>query len=797
MSTFKKAPVTIWAVAVIWVLFLFDQIVGGVPFVLSSGLTSSSLGGAVALTLMAVLALPAEWLLGSVKYLVSGLIAQLTSLPVSIFLARIVEHFGLWEWGGNLLRHNHVSPIGFFVGAAGFASAFMPQLWRRRVRVGILALTLTMVFYSGSFSDLVGFTAAVLGVSVGMVATSERFRVSGSVGERRVLSALFVGAVAIGPLLVALNSHAQGPFSPVTRLMWASGLSAFEAAAECHASASSRACADAINFARVYGLGPAIAGLIPLIIQLVLCVGLLRGRRLAWWCSSIVQVLVMVVLILQLFDFKTDGVRFDGINLAAVIIPWLACLGMLLLHRRAFRVQENGRLMRRAVVRVGVALCICAALWVGGAYLLRDGFVSTATWSDIFFELPFRLLPPIVSLIFPSVLMPSSSVTWALYEWVGTLWWLVFAWTLFRIFSVSADPDKDDARAHARELLEAGSGDHLSFMTLWSGNRYFFNSADDTYVAYRASNGVALSLGEPVGADVVGCAAEFEEFAREQALRPAWYSVRSSFKRPGFKHLEVAEEAVLSTANTQFKGKKFQNVRTARNRAEKEGVRTLWTSWADLDLGLMQKIVELSEEWVLDRALPEMGFTLGGVPEMRVQGTRLLLAVGSDGVLHGVTSWMPVRAEGKLVGYTLDVMRRSDSGFKGVIELLLSEGLVIAAAEGCQWISLSGAPLAGSPEEPGLLDSLLSRLGQAMEPLYGFRTLAASKRKFQPEEHAWYLAYDDELALPAIGLALAHAYVPTLRAADAARAVRTWVAGRSHKTRQDTSHGNMTNGEDT
>ena len=71
-----------------------------------------------------------------------------------------------------------------------------------------------------------------------------------------------------------------------------------------------------------------------------------------------------------------------------------------------------------------------------------------------------------------------------------------------------------------------------------------------------------------------------------------------------------------------------------------------------------------------------------------------------------------------------------------------------------------------------------------MEPLYGFRTLAASKRKFQPTEHAWYLAYDDELALPAIAAAVVHAYVPSLSAADAARAVRAWLAARSEKLAQ-------------
>ncbi|RXK17145.1 DUF2156 domain-containing protein, partial [Macrococcus sp. DPC7161] len=81
-------------------------------------------------------------------------------------------------------------------------------------------------------------------------------------------------------------------------------------------------------------------------------------------------------------------------------------------------------------------------------------------------------------------------------------------------------------------------------------------------------------------------------------------------------------------------------------------------------------------------------------------------------------------------------------------------------------------------EDPKLLDAALTRVGSEIEPLYGFRSLAASKRKFQPEEVPWYLCYEDELSLPAIGLSVLHAYLPTLRASDALSVVKTWSESR-------------------
>ncbi|OFN40774.1 hypothetical protein HMPREF2559_04030 [Corynebacterium sp. HMSC072G08] len=773
----RRNPVTLLLIVIVWALWILGASDG-----LLDDLSVHTAGGAFMLTLLALAVdIPAERTLGWKRFLAVGVASQLIVVPLSLVIAKGIEIAGLNRWGDDLLRSTRMTLIAFIIGTAGFASARLPRLWRRRVRLVILVLPATMALYSGTLPDVIGVTAAVLSIAAGAWWAKETRGAGASASEKRVLTALVVGIVALGPLFVALNPGAEGPFSPVTQLMWSGGASDALTAGLCHSLPGSQECQDALSWSRVYGLGPAVADLIPLLIQLVLCYGLWKGRLAAWWGSLLVQFAAMAVLVTQLFDLDEDGVALYGINLAAVLVPWLGCACVLVWNRRVFSVRENSASVLRVLLRLLLAFVVVSAVWFVGAWLLRASF-DDASFGSIAFEWPLRFFPPVVALLLPYALVPGTSAAWALYEWVGTVFWLYAAWQGWRIFARPADPSGD--ATHARAILESGSGDHLSFMTLWEGNRYFFNAAGDTYVAYRASRGVALSLGQPVGLDPEGCAAEFEAFARENSLRPAWYSVSEAFERPGFRRLEVAEEAVLPTDNVEFKGKKFQNVRTARNKAGKEGVTTMWTTWSELSLELQAAVIALSEEWVSEKSLPEMGFTLGSLPELRVPGTRLLLAVGSDGSLHGVTSWLPVHHSGEIAGYTLDVMRRSEHGFKGVIELLISEALLQAAAEGCEWISLSGAPLSGSSSEPGLLDALLSRVGEEMEPLYGFRTLAASKRKFQPTEHAWYLAYDDELALPAIAAAVVHAYVPLLSAADAARAVRAWLAARSEKLKQ-------------
>ena len=123
-------------------------------------------------------------------------------------------------------------------------------------------------------------------------------------------------------------------------------------------------------------------------------------------------------------------------------------------------------------------------------------------------------------------------------------------------------------------------------------------------------------------------------------------------------------------------------------------------------------------------------------------------------------------------------MRRDAEGFRPAIEFLLAEAAVIAHGEGLQWVSLSGAPLARSDSPRSLVEILLEKTGARIEPLYGFRSLAASKYKFHPTHRAWNLVYNDELALGAIGLAVVNCYLPDLTLSELTGVVKEFLARR-------------------
>jgi lysylphosphatidylglycerol synthetase-like protein (DUF2156 family) len=314
----------------------------------------------------------------------------------------------------------------------------------------------------------------------------------------------------------------------------------------------------------------------------------------------------------------------------------------------------------------------------------------------------------------------------------------------------------------AMDLLESHGGGSLSWMTTWPGAEYLYG--DNGFLAYRRHAGVAIVLGDPVGSTDWHrrAAAEFTAHCEREHLVPAWFSVSAdTADAVGTRRVQVAEDTLIDLPGLEFRGKKWQDIRTARNRATKDGIEFRMITLADADPTIIRQVREVSTAWLKGKRTPELRFTLGGVDEAMDPRVRVGIAVDREGTVHGVTSWLPMLdANGKPRGWTLDMMRRKAGGFKPVIEFLIAEACVTFQADGADLVSLSGAPLVRSGGgKVGFVQRLLDGMGKLMEPLYGFGSLHAFKAKFQPRREPLYLVYRHTGDLPRIGAAVLAAYL--------------------------------------
>ena len=365
-----------------------------------------------------------------------------------------------------------------------------------------------------------------------------------------------------------------------------------------------------------------------------------------------------------------------------------------------------------------------------------------------------------------------------LYEGIGITFWIITAVLMLRSFLRPGHNAQGTDAARARAILKATEGSSLSWMTQWSGNSYWFSGSGNSFIAYRVLSGIALTLGPPVGppAELRTAIDEFIHYTTEKGWTPCFYSVPGNIKDAtenlGWGSVQVAQETILDLASLSFTGKKFQDIRTALNKAAKEGIHTQWVSYPEAPLSIADQIHAISEEWVADKKMPEMGFTLGGIEEINDPEVRCLLAIDDQHTIHAIASWLPVYRDGTIVGWTLDFMRRRSTGFRASIEFLIASAALSCKEDGYEFLSLSGAPLArieptgtgpaakGTEQRRAGLDRLLEQLGSILEPVYGFKSLLTFKSKFQPRYEPLFMVYPDAAALPSIANAVGRAYLP-------------------------------------
>ncbi|MCW2759289.1 MAG: rane protein [Nocardioidaceae bacterium] len=336
-----------------------------------------------------------------------------------------------------------------------------------------------------------------------------------------------------------------------------------------------------------------------------------------------------------------------------------------------------------------------------------------------------------------------------------------------------------DVRAR---LLRDGGGT-LGWQHTWAGSETWTSPDGEVLICFRRSAGVAIVVGDPVGPRFRWYAASrtFVEHCRTQGLVPAWYAVTDTFLREtGLEEqsFRVGEDARIELAGLELRGKAWQDVRTARNHAARDGIVVLRLDPTSPDGDLLGQVREISSAWADDKPLPEMCFTLGGVRESLDPDVRTYVAVDTENVVHGVVSWLPVHRDGRVVGWTLDLMRRRSTGFRPVMELLIAESLLAFRDEGYESASLSVAPLARADGPRGTVERLLDASSATLEPLYGFGSLLAFKRKFSPELRPVHLAYESGIDLPRIAVAVGRAYLPHVTPREAWTAVRTVLVAR-------------------
>lgn len=708
--------------------------------------------------------------------------------------------FGEW-WATGTADDLTLDPLTGVIGALITATAFMGALWRRRIRLVTSAFVLVFVLYDGDTSNVYRLFAILVALPLGALLARDASTLTlrrSSHRETRTLVASIVAVTAFGPIVAFATRSTLTPFAFSSYLFADDPLSFDTVVARCGADPAGDECLRELAILSSQGIGMFVLSFVPVLLLLLAAWGLRNGRRFAWWLAIAVNAAILLFA-RSSFDVSNavndldpaDWSAFDVGELlvwalAAALLP-IGIIVVLIVTRRDFRVRAARGALGRFWLVVSATFVVLAAAYFAIGLATMDEYWPPAAPADLLIDTLKRFVPPHFLAAADPIVLPGHDLTSAAAQWVGVVFWAVFVGGAVMLMSTTRArraQAADDERL--RTLLRRHGGGTLGFMTTWPGNTPWFSDDGDAAVAYRVINGIAVTMSDPICAPdrAEQTIREFAAHCDANSWTPVFYSVHPQylpiFERLGWQHMSVGEETIVRTTGLELTGKPWQKVRQALNRGIKEGMTTVWTSWRELPLTTAAEISAISEEWVAEKELPEMGFTLGGMEELKDDDVRLMLAVAPDGRLQAVTSWLPVWRDGAVVGWTIDFMRRADGSMNGIMEFLIASAALHMKETGAEVLSLSGAPLATKPLEPGeeppaptAMTRLLEWLGQTLEPAYGFSSLFRFKAKFNPEYETISMTYPDPLALPAIGIAVGKAYLPEVSPKEALALVRT------------------------
>ena len=687
-----------------------------------------------------------------------------------------------------------VDALGPILGTVAAASSFASVLWRRRIRFVVVASTVMFLLYSGQPSDFFRLIAVLVGLGLGALLTRRRIRLerwTSSHHETRVLLAVLTAIFALGPVITLVAHGRFGLLSPLGDFIADGVPRARPGDAACTVGGSAQTCGELLAAHSGQGFSAVVLALLPLAIVLVGAYGLLIGRRVAVYLVAVAAaangalaafyfgVIPALGYASRVVDRVGDSAEYGAWLVANAVLP-VAFAAVVLSQRRHFPIRSAPSARRRFLATMGVATAGAAGLYLGLGSVLAGQFRPVVGVLDLLADLPERFIPISFLLAERRDFVPTTLAARLLYHGVGPLLWVVLLVAVIGLVRGRRASLTSPGDAAAFRALEREAGSSMAFPGTWAGNSYWFDAERRMAIAYRVANGCAVTTSDPVGSprDRRDSLAQFIRFCDANAWTPVFYGVHADWAELlveiGWSTAMVAEETVIDPSTFEMTGKKWQDVRSSVNRAAREGVRVTWARWHELSPRVANQIAEISELWVVEKKLPELGFTLGGLDELRDPDVLLGIAADERGTVQAVTSWLPTWADGALTGRTLDFMRRRADGMNGVMEFVIAEAAVRAKLDGLDFLSLSGAPLAVAPsdEANGPIDRVLAMLERSLEPVYGFRSLLNFKQKFQPRLVPLSLAYPDALSLPAIAIAVSRCYLPNLTLGESAALVR-------------------------
>ena len=479
-----------------------------------------------------------------------------------------------------------------------------------------------------------------------------------------------------------------------------------------------------------------------------LAMSLRRGKYNAW----LVSIAVYTYLLARNFrhfvfddDLTRHYVELIGFNL---IFP-AAILVALLVYRRHFKVRSGFANFHLAIKRSLIILAIALLYGVAGFLLMdtKDFHQEISTTQAIHYTIDQYGLTtqdkPVThskkAVFFVDSL---ASASLASLGYVGLAF---FSPIRFRLIHHRRDHEEAEA------LIKAKPTSSEDYFKLWPNDKvYFFNAKRSAFLAYRVSSGVALVVGDPIGAqhEVLGLIEEFQASCHLNDWRPAFIHVTKrnlkSYSSSGLSVQKIGEEAVVDLNKTIAGALTSKYFRHINNKFTKQGYSFELLS-PPYNSSTINRLRQISDDWLEAPGRTERGFMMGYFSERYIQACQIAVVRDSRGKIQAYLNQVPTC---KLGEANYDFLRHAIGSPGNINDYLMMNFIKHLKDQGFAKLNMGLCPLSGIDDGSsdgkvvdGILNFAYSRGGR----FYSFAGLKRFKSKYEPVWEPRYIVYSGGL----------------------------------------------------
>jgi phosphatidylglycerol lysyltransferase len=464
------------------------------------------------------------------------------------------------------------------------------------------------------------------------------------------------------------------------------------------------------------------------LILVMLSIFLLQGSKRAWYAA------------ISITAFSFFGHLIKAVDFEEAILAFVA--GSSLWYTRSFyKLKPNPKFISFNYVVVLYAVIAVLAYGVLGFYFIDKKH----------FGIDFRLDQAITAvlklffLIDDKALVPrtrfGSRFEDSIYIAGACLILLVIFSLLKPYFSKPFNTSEDFKTAEG--ILKKYGKSALDYFKVYPDKLLFFNPERTAFISFKLTRHFAMVLEDPVAEnDLVRKAMveSFERFCQENGFISAYYRVPESsldfYTSIRRKAIPIGEEAVLNLTTFTMDGGKMKTTRSAVNRLTAEGFE-LKVYQAPIKEGLLQKLEQVSEDWLKDLNQKEVAFTQGVFDTTILKEQTILTIEDQEEKVYAFLNLVPDYAPGEA---TYDLIRKIDEAPNGVLDMLLAKTFLYLKAEGFSSVNMGLAPLSGM-EDVNVTQKTIKYAYENFKMFGQFKGLRKYKDKFFPRWEKKYLIY--------------------------------------------------------